>query len=233
MKPINVAWTLGMLTLSACGPPPGPPPSLGVAPGSVRGESLLSDGAPPAVRLVGGASNVTSPLFTKVTSTTVGLRDVAAQQSGTSLFMFATFKNPGSLGPGTYDDQIVISVCEDDSCQVPFPGSPWTVPVTYVIRDQMQVSVTPDPPEVTYVAGSSAPPAVQLSIQGQGVHWRASTSFSWIHLGAVQGTGPATVAVTLDASGLGVGDHYGDLVVTDTATGEYFRYAVKLTVQSP
>ena len=40
-------------------------------------------------------------------------------------------------------------------------------------------------------------------------------------------------AVTLDASGLSLGDHYGDLTVTDATTGEYQRYAVKLTVQSP
>src|SRR6185369_1811802 len=145
MKPAHIAWTLGMLALSACGPPPSSP-TLSVAPGSVRVDSLVSGGLP-VVRLQGAASNVTAELFTKVTFTTVGLLDVSSQQSGSSLFMLATFKNPATLGPGTYHDQIVISVCDDASCQAPIPGSPWTVPVTCVIHDPMQVSATPDPLE--------------------------------------------------------------------------------------
>jgi hypothetical protein len=42
-------------------------------------------------------------------------------------------KTPATLGPGTYNDVITLSICYDAACTKPAAGSPYSIPVTYLI----------------------------------------------------------------------------------------------------
>lgn len=42
-------------------------------------------------------------------------------------------KLPASLGPGTYNDLITLSICYDTACLKPAAGTPFKIPVTYTV----------------------------------------------------------------------------------------------------
>ena len=42
-------------------------------------------------------------------------------------------KAPGTLGPGFYSDVVTMSICYDEACTKPAPGSPYSIPVTYTV----------------------------------------------------------------------------------------------------
>jgi hypothetical protein len=55
---------------------------------------------------------------------------VAANTSGTST-VNVKMKTPAVLGPGSYQDGVIISICYDANCSKQAIGSPWTVPIRY------------------------------------------------------------------------------------------------------
>jgi hypothetical protein len=67
----------------------------------------------------------------------------AVNESGTPTgTLTVNLKSPSSIGPGVYSDTIVISVCYDQACTKEALGSPWTLPVTYIVDASAGVDYT-------------------------------------------------------------------------------------------
>lgn len=63
--------------------------------------------------------------------------------SNTNISLYMQMEEPIFLGTGTFDTEISVNACFDDSCYYPIEGSPLTVPVSYTITDYS----TPGPDE--------------------------------------------------------------------------------------
>jgi len=88
------------------------------------------------------------------------------------------FPQPSSLGVGTYNGLVTLSVCDDSACATPVAGSPLTVAVTLSVTDASAASFTvqtrmagfeahtadPNPPSATFNVFLQNVPAAGLYI---------------------------------------------------------------------
>ena len=97
----------------------------------------------------------------------------ASDQSGTSpITINLQFRTPASLGAGTYQDTVTVSLCYDQACAQQVTNSPQTVNVQY--------TVTGSPLKLTALSPSSTTaegPAFTLSVTGSG--FTPQSQLSW------------------------------------------------------
>lgn len=96
----------------------------------VTGTSRRTFSAPFNIRIVDGGGLIT----TQVGLTT--LSDLSYQAT--------LWSNPG-LSVGLHQSQLQIHLCEDDPsiCAVPFPGSPWHLPLSIEVKPLSQARAVP------------------------------------------------------------------------------------------
>jgi hypothetical protein len=80
----------------------------------------------------------------------------------------ATFALPSTLGVGIHEDQLTVNICFDSACKTHAAGSPYTIPVTYVVEpaagvDYQQVSF---PMSVQGMVWDSATQKIYAAIPG-------------------------------------------------------------------
>jgi len=81
-------------------------------------------------------------------------------------------------------------------------------------------------------SGAAAPPLQHLGIRNTGsgpLRWTAEPDVPWIRVSPLRGTGPARIAVTVDAARLGTGRHEGRVIV-DAGDADDSPVSVAVTV---
>jgi hypothetical protein len=74
--------------------------------------------------------------------------------------------------------------------------------------------------------------SVSQRSQPTGPTWQAAANVLWLTLDAYGGSGPSTVTVTADPTGLANGTHVGRITVTADVTGSPQEILVTLTVSN-
>jgi hypothetical protein len=133
------------------------------------------------------------------------------------------------MAPGTYQGTITVKA----------PGTPDSIAavgITFVIQ-RAGLNVSPD--QITFEtnvnSNASFKDTLRISNSGNGILvWTAAKSKSWVSLGAIAGTGPGIVPVTINSSGLSPGTYSDEIVVTaPSAVGSPARIPVTLRVFEP
>jgi len=109
----------------------------------------------------------------------------------------------------------------------------------------VSLEVTPPPPVISVtpaqfgfsaVAGGSDPASQILNISNDGgstLSWAVSRKSSWLGLNPVSGSGAGAVTVSASIAGLGIGDYFDTITVSDpAATNSPVRVPVRLTIAS-
>ncbi|HVP06771.1 MAG TPA: hypothetical protein VMS71_02935, partial [Candidatus Acidoferrum sp.] len=172
--------------------------------------------------------------------------------SGGSEFNFTTSKNASWLSrspiQGTSPKTITVSInitglvsgAYLDSIRVDAPTATNTPKFLYV-----KLNVTPPPPIIVASPGSftfnalvgganPAPGTLNIS-NGDGgtLNWTVTNKQSWLQLAPPAGVNSGQVTLTVDITGLAIGDYYDTVVVSDpTAANNPVPVPVKLTVAS-
>lgn len=131
---INVSYTVESVTGSAA-------PQLVLSTSSVNAQAFLLSAQPPANATVGAtitnsvpASNITLSYTTNGVSFANLTYGTAANSGGPQqATLTIEFAPPNQLGIGTYNDTITLNACLDSQCLNPFPGSPFTINVSYAV----------------------------------------------------------------------------------------------------
>jgi outer membrane protein assembly factor BamB len=106
-------------------------------------------------------SNISAEFYVEAKYSDNGISSLSSTLNGTSLTININFKDPASLGQGTYDDQIIVSGCSDQACTQQISDSPQTVNVTYQVGPPAATLSSLSPNAVD--AGS---PAFTLTVNG-------------------------------------------------------------------
>ncbi|HEX5458892.1 MAG TPA: hypothetical protein VFX20_02890 [Steroidobacteraceae bacterium] len=146
------------VSLAACGgsgsgsgsagdpaPPPPPSPSsmqLGTTQFSVSAYAQNLAPQPVSVPVTIIQAPATEFSYRVSTSGTAVSNASFSWQSSASGTVTVSFPSPGTLGPGTYQGSVQISICQDAACTQPIGGSPATIDVTYVVNAGAQPSAS-------------------------------------------------------------------------------------------
>ena len=133
------------------------------------------------------------------------------------------------MAPATYHGTVTIHAPGTDDSTV-------DVSVTFVVqRAGLNVSPSAVTVGTNVNSNESFKDTLQISSSGNGILvWTASKSKPWITLGAIAGTGPGIVPITIKSSGLAVGTYTDEVVITAPgAEGSPARVEVTLTVFQP
>lgn len=145
----------------------------------------------------------------------------------------ATFWLSPALAAKTYQGSFTVKLCLDapQTCANPYPGSPWTVPYTIVVKPRGLAVVVNVAPSFSYLEGQPATQAASVTVQGTGQQWSLKSAPSWAVLDKTGGTLPTTIGIVA-RSGMAPG-RYSDDVVIATAEGQRVAIPVSLEVQQP
>lgn len=143
-------------------------------------------------------------------------------------FDAADYDTPGSAKDvyvdGRYiyvaDDEFGLVILEMDQSNLP--------PIIGLNKTQLYFGGT-----TSGVTGAGEP--VVITNEGGGtLNWTAASDQAWIRIDPVSGTGPGTVTVSVDMSGLSPGTYIGAVTVSDPGAANASRsVGVSLTVYSP
>jgi hypothetical protein len=102
-----------------------------------------------------------------------------------------------SLAPGVYNATVTVTAAGADN-------SPQLIPITYTVRTQPILQVTPLVLNFASYLDSTLPASKTISVGNGGdgtVTWTATESENWIHLSTTSGTNSGTITVTIDSNG--------------------------------
>jgi uncharacterized protein (TIGR03437 family) len=195
----------------------------------------VQNGTAPAAQKISVAGTPGALAFTAAPSITgSGNWLSVSPTSGTTPGDVNVTVNSGTLAPGTYTGKITIT-------STGATGSPLDVPVTLTVTAAQTVSVSTSTVNFTYVAGSTNTPAaqnVQVTSTGTGVTFTTTTTVSgggnWLSVTPTSGTTAATLAISVNPTGLAPGNYTGTIAINSpaAATQPAASIAVNLTVQS-
>jgi hypothetical protein len=136
--------------------------------------------------------------------------------------------NPTGLAAGDYAGIVVI--------QSPAAANnPLEVPVSLHVAPTGVLNVTPNILRFTYVSPGSPPAAQTLNVTSTGspLDFQATVSpgAAWLHVSG-GGTTPGTLQVSVDPTGLAVGQYNGTILVSSTTVDSFELVAVTLTVST-
>lgn len=210
---------------------PSDPPTIATTPSSFTFEAMAEDATP-------------SPQVLNVDNIGGGVLNWTADWDATWLNVLppngAVAPGPGqnvqiainttSLAPGVYNEIIVIS---DPNAT----NDPVEVEVQYtVIEPPPTITLSSDQFIFNGLAGGTNPADQFLDITNTGygvLEWTASNDSSWLTLSPTSGTGPGTVTLSIDITGLPYGTYYDTITVSDPAATNDPQYAeVRLDVAS-
>lgn len=129
---------LALSLLASCGggggsSAPGSQAMLEVSPGHISVTAGTVDAAPTAAvtaTIISSASAATQ-YYLEGKFTSNGIASIGDPNSNGDLLV--QFKDPSTLGPGTYNDTITIEACVDQACNTQISDSPQQVAVQYVV----------------------------------------------------------------------------------------------------
>ena len=195
--------------------------ALSLFPSTISVTVSTNDQAPTELIQTSIKSNKAGTFYIVGRYTTNGIASVSWAMNGVVSDNMVTFKNPASIGIGTYTDTVTITACYDQACSQQIGNSPQQVPVTY--------TVTPPQPQLFSVSPASATAeaaAFVLTVAGSQftsqsvVQWggsRRTTTF----VSSSQLSAQITVADVATA---------GSVAVT-VATGSEISSALPFTIQ--
>ncbi|MGH9662599.1 MAG: beta strand repeat-containing protein, partial [Bryobacteraceae bacterium] len=145
--------------------------------------------------------------------------------SGTTGTGVTVTANPSGLAAATYNGTITVTS----------PGSsitPAVVQVTFSVTPGSTVGVSPSSMSFTYNVGGSFPTSQVLAVTAQtptGFTASATSLNNWLTLGGTSGVTPANIQVSVNPTGLAVGNYEGQINVTPSG-GTPVTINVNLTV---
>lgn len=133
-----------------------------------------------------------------------------------------------SIASGTYNATLRFVTGSDATGEIDFED----IVVSYVLIDELAVAET----QLTFnsAIGNINPIDPQsLSITGTDINWVAESNQSWLSLSQGSGIGAATVNVSVDDSGLSVGEHIAAITITNTENSFSKTVNVTLNITLP
>ncbi len=190
---------------------------LVVTPGQVNVTAQITDAAPTAiiqasVQLNSNTGSQTT-FYIRGQETHNAIASVSAADGGGVDEITVTFKDPASLGPGTYSDTLTLEGCDDQACTRQISGSPQTVSVRYTVTGPK-----PQVYSLTPTSASAGAPSLTLTINGSNfvsqsvVLWNNS-ALTTTYVSATQLTAQVT------AADLSVGGNYSVTVSNAAVSG--------------
>jgi uncharacterized protein (TIGR03437 family) len=179
-----------------------------------------------------------TPQSVTVTSSSTSLSFSAAPAPGASWLSvtgggltpsdFSVSVNPQGLAPGSYTGTVMVSSAAAGN-------SPVLLPVQLTVTSAPVISAEPSSLSFTYQPGGTVPAAQALHISG-GQSLSFSTSIlpqqAWLVVTG-DGTTPATLAVSVDPSGLTAGQYTASILVSSSgAANSPLVVSVSLTIQA-
>ncbi|MGH7530573.1 MAG: BACON domain-containing protein, partial [Gemmatimonadales bacterium] len=139
--------------------------------------------------------------------------------------------DPEDLDPGTHEGEITVT-----ASGAGIPDSQVTITVTFITQ-RPGLAVTPQDIEhqTNLNSGVRFSDTLRISNDGTGeLTWTAENDRPWLSLGRTSGTGPGTIPVTINTTGLAAGTHHDEIVITaPRATGSPARVDVTVTIFAP
>ena len=133
------------------------------------------------------------------------------------------------LSAGVHDDEIVVTAPGAS-------GSPARINVRLTVLAP-GLAVTPGAISDTADSGSTTPKTQTIAVSNSGsgsMTWSATKSAPWLSLSATAGSAPQDVVVTLDPTGLPLGEHRDTIVFTSPeATNDPVAVPVELVIAQP
>jgi uncharacterized protein (TIGR03437 family) len=208
-------------------------PTFSVTPSALT-FSAVSGGQAPSPQTIHITSSVANLPFSA--------QDSAAwttfTQAGFLPFDLQVSVDPSQLAPGSYPDNIVITVPT---------ASPSTinVPVTFNVAAAVTQKLALSDPSLSFsLTQGASPDTVQLTLTNQGsgsldftATATGTTGGSWISIspatGAVSAGSPVSLSVTASPGSLNAGTYTGTISVSSVASGQVVSAAATLAISAP
>ncbi|HTP38826.1 MAG TPA: PQQ-binding-like beta-propeller repeat protein [Steroidobacteraceae bacterium] len=146
---------------------------MSVSPGTVTVSAVAGQPAPTATFQVDvSGATASQQFYLSGQFSSAGISDVLDAAGSFPITITIQFKDPATLGAGTYTDSVQIDVCEDQACTKPVGNSPATVQVTYNVQAS-SVTLTALSPSSTVASG----PAFTLTLTG--THFTPQSLVQW------------------------------------------------------
>lgn len=202
-----------------------PTPTIGVSPASLS-FNYQSGGTVPAAESFAVSSSGSALSYTVSTSATWLS---ATPASGTTPGNVSVSVTPGSLSAGTYTGSVTITSSGASN-------SPKSVPVTLTVTSATTPTLTVSPLSLsfTYQTGGATPAAQPVTLSSSSaLNYTAVSSAAWLNATPASGATPASLSVSVNPSGLAVGNYTGTVTVTASgASNSPQKIAVSLAVTS-
>lgn len=201
-------------------------PVLSASPASLA-FSAQTGNNPPAPQNISVTSSGAPISFTAAAATTSGGNWLSVSpSSGATPASLSVSVNPAGLAAGSYGGTITIT---------PAAGSAVTVAVTLTVTSTAALSASPTSLAFSFQTGGGAPAPQTVSVTSNGgpIDFTAAASTTsggnWLAVAPASGTTPATLNVSVNATGLAAATYTGTISI-NSATGGSASVAVTLTV---
>ena len=224
------------------GPLPGQfrvPVSFTVTPGTISAPTApltftqVQGGGAPVTQTIAVSGAPSSLNFTVSTNTqnsgtwltaTVG---TAGAATGATPANVQVAVNSGTLAPGTYNGNVVITAAGAS-------GSPITVPVTLTVVAAQSLTVSPNALTFSYTINGAAPATqtAQVTASGSGAQIAVATKSTdtWLSVTSSSATAPTTLTVKITPAGLAAGTYSSPVTITSPSSTTAATLTVNLTV---
>jgi len=203
-----------------------PAPAIAVAPPSLTFQCTIG-GASPSGQTIQLTNSGGGVLNWTATSSVSWLKVTPASGAAPSTLTVSVAVS--GLAAGTYNGSIQISSAGASN-------TPVAVSVTLTLAPPPSLAVSPQRLTFNYTVGASLPAAQSVSVMNTGggsMSWTASAGANWVGVSPPSGTGPATLSISVNPSGLLAGSYVGNVQITATgATGSPTAVVVTLVVQA-
>jgi hypothetical protein len=203
-----------------------PPTNLLLVPDSLYFTAVAGGSSPPSQSFMVSSDN--DPLDFNIIENINWA--IPSPIQGTTDQTITVLMNITGLSAGTYIDSLKVEAPEADN-------SPQYVKlVLFVESPPPTIGVTPGAFFFNAIAGEPNPPSQTLTITNEGgstLNWSVSSGESWLGLNPMSGVDSGDVTVSVDITGLPIGEYHDTIVVSDTnATNDPFEVPVTLNVAS-
>lgn len=199
-----------------------------LAPSLLRFIYQLGGTTPPAqIVSVAGTAGLN---YSAAASTSTGSGWLSVGPGGTTPGNLSVTVNPASLGAGTYMGTINVTA-------VGAANNPQSVSVILTVSAEALISATPGTLNFTAAQGANAPAAQNVAIAASGGPLNftvaSSTTGNWLLVTPGNGTTPANLSVSVDASHLAPGTYKGTIIVSAVGSSGTAEITANLTVTAP
>ena len=210
-----------------------PPPVLSSSPDSFVFDAMEHGSDPPvSILTIWNSGGGTLSWQVADTAPWLTLTPVTGQSAGEEDSVEVAVSAAGLI-PGTYDATITISSTQ-------LPGESILVPVTLTVVEMVPIlSVSPSAMSFSGYQGGPNPAPQSLEIQnigGNPMTWQVTSSLPWLTLWPDSGSSEGEVdpvEVSVDLTGLTIGDYHARVIVTASADNSPKEIPVLLTVTEP